>query len=162
MSDIQLQKVTIPSHLEWQTNPGGENNLRIEIYTGNVDVQFSGESTINQENFLTYLPLNNNNQIRKYDAPGPIKTIIAPILVSPIGIQAHEDQEFLGSVDGWNLQLRSQTFNGADSLVLILGFMLAVMNGVILRVGYHVTVTTPLSVGVQPLDITPTTAPHGP
>jgi len=124
MANIQVQNVLVPSRIEWQTSRGGpigEEALRIEIYTGNVVVELSEGKHVNGTNVLTYLPLNNIRQIRTYASIGsaPQPTINSAILVSPIGIQAHEDEEFLSSIDTWALQLRAQTF-GADSVLCLI------------------------------------------
>jgi hypothetical protein len=60
MASLYLKDVTVPSHLEWTVTTGGphgEDQFRIEVYTGNVIVQFPGGDTTKRDTYLTYLPL---------------------------------------------------------------------------------------------------------
>lgn len=170
MASIPLKDITVPGHVEWLVNTGGqqgEDQFRIEVYTGNVDIQFPGGSTIKRDTYYIYLPLSvdpdgTQYHIRHYGPDAAPPAITSAIVVTPLGVQAHEDEEFLGSVDSWDLQLTPQSFPGVDGAppCLILSFDLAVLNGIIIRVGYHVTVTTPLNAAISTLDLKPSHAPQ--
>lgn len=169
MGDIQIQQISVPGYIAWSTNQGGptgELNLRTEIFTGNIDIEWSDTSGKVQENgFLTYLPMDSNNRIRSYGdiaLPNP-PGIVSAILVTPIGIQAHE-KEHLCAVNAWSLKMQQQRFPNVpehpNPYVLTLSILMGLMNGVVLRVGYHVTVTTSLDLNVGIVQLDPTDAPH--
>jgi hypothetical protein len=164
-TSIEVQNVMRGSQVEWRTDTGGphgEDSDRVEVYTGNVIVEYPGPSAIDQLTFYTYLPLR-AAVIRTYgDATAtPAPLFKATILVTPIGINGHE-AEWLASVDDWHLEFLPQSFSVAPSqkfYCLILNFKLAVMNSVILRVGYQVTITTSPDIEVGELALDPTDAP---
>jgi hypothetical protein len=167
MVSIQLQDVTVPGHVEWETTTGGpqgEDQFRIEVYTGNLIVQFPAGDTTKRDTYFTYLPLSVDPDgafyhIRQYGTDTP-PAITSAVVVTPIGVQA--DGKFTASVDTWGLQVTPQSFPGIGGAppCLILSCDLAVRNGVIVRVGYHVTVTTPLSTVIATHDLKPSHAPQ--
>lgn len=156
MASLYLKDVTVPGHVEWETyigGPHGEDQFRIEVYTGNLIVQFPGGDTTKRDTYLTYLPLSINAdgtfEIRRYGTDTP-PTINSAVVVTPVGVSLEEDKT-TASVDTWSLQVTPQSFPaiGGQPPCLILSFDLAVRNGIIIRVGYHVTVTTPLSTNIS-------------
>jgi hypothetical protein len=169
MASIQLQDVTVPGHVEWSVTTGGEqgeDQLRIEVYTGNLIVQFPAGDTTKRDTYFTYLPLSVDPDgafyhIRQYGPDAAPPAINSAIVVTPISVHS-DDKEFTASVDTWGLQVTPQSFPGIGGQppVLILSCDLAVRNGVIIRVGYHVTVTTPLSTAIATHDLKPFHAPQ--
>jgi len=146
--------------------PTGESRFLFEVYTGNVAVGFENtEAPTSGEQFSIYLPLFDNT-IRTYGNPsegeGDIPPLTNAVLVTPVGIQAHEDEEFVCSVDSWKLRLEPQGFQGIGGkpLCLILDFHLSILNGVIHRVGYNVTISTPSPGHLKTIDLTDTARPH--
>jgi hypothetical protein len=174
MASVELKSVTVPAHVEWFVNTGGpqgEDEIRIEVYTGNVIVQFSGADTTKRETFFTYLPMgidpgddpgDGSFLVRQYGkAPDTVLTVSA-IIVTPVGVSLTENDTTF-SVDDWGLQPKPQSFPGiaGHPNCLILNFDLAVRNGVIIRVGYQVTVTTPRNTpNIDTLSLKPSHAPQ--
>ncbi len=118
MPSVSLSNVTSSSHVEWFVTSGGaqgEDQFRIEIYTGNVVVQFSGGDTTHRDTYLTYLPLSvdpdGTTHIRRYGTADAIPAINSAIIVTPVGVSL-EDDDTTASVDAWGLQATPQSFPG--------------------------------------------------
>ncbi len=164
-TSIQIQNVKRGAHVEWMTNTGGksgEEGDRIEVYTGNVIVNDQGTGKILGLNWFNYLPLS-AAVIRTYGDPatGPAPAFNATILVTPIGIHG-QNEEWLASVDDWHLEFLPQKFSVAPRQKFycpVLNYSLNLMNSVILRIGYQVTLVTSRDVQVGELPLDPTDAP---
>jgi hypothetical protein len=167
MAGIPIGQVEFPTHVEWPVvgaGPLGEDSFLFEVYAGNVLIGFQGGRSTEREDFSIYMPLQGNS-IRTYgniSEGDPTPPVGNAILVTPIGFQGHEDEEFVCSVDSFGLRIAPQTFNGigGEPLCLILDFRLAIRNGVIHRVGYNVTVNTPLPGHISGIDLTGAEAPQ--
>ena len=142
MPNLPLRNVT--SHSNFTTrvqSVSGSGDRFHDIYAGDVTVQFQNTGgTTSRETFSVLLPISDNT-IRRYTLGGE-ETFEVTTLVSLGGIIAKEDEEFIGSVDGFRTELRDHQFPGISGTVncLVLSFDLALLNGVILHVGYNVNV----------------------
>jgi hypothetical protein len=163
MSNIEIGRVENPTHVEWSI--AGEENARFEVYAGQVDIGFKGGRAISRVTFSIYLPLKGTT-IRSYgtvaNAKSPRPKIEAAVLVTPNGFKADEDEEFLCAIDAFKLRLEPQIFGGvADrQLCLVLEFDAAIMNGVLQRVGYNVTLRSPLEVKADSITLEGDAAPQ--
>jgi hypothetical protein len=163
MVSVSLNNVIVPSHLEWRVQ--GEDQLLFEIYTGNLIVQFPGGDTTKRDTYSTYLPLSvdpdGSVNIRTYGTDDALPTINSAIVVTPAGASLEKDKTTV-SVDSWALQVTPQSFPGIGGHppCLILSCDLAIRNGIIIRVDYHVTVTTPLSTRLGNVNLDPSAAPQ--
>jgi hypothetical protein len=120
MPSVPLSNVNVPSHVEWFVKTGGalgEDQFRVEIYTGNVVVEFSGGDTTHRDTYVTYLPLSVDSagsfRIRRYGTADVIPAINSAIIVTPVGVSL-EDDDTTFSVDAWGLQAKPQSFPGVD------------------------------------------------
>jgi hypothetical protein len=162
MSGIAINDVQIPGHVEWPikgAGPQGESDFLFEVYTGNVVMHFPGGSQVTRKDFSIYLPLRDNT-IRTYGDNRKV-AFESAVLVTPIGFQAKEDEEFLCSVDAWELAIVPRTFPGVGGkpMCLVLNFSLAIMNGNLFRIGYNVTLSTPRGLKLDSLDLKPDASP---
>ncbi|RTL79133.1 MAG: hypothetical protein EKK29_21950 [Hyphomicrobiales bacterium] len=150
---VTLGNVILPSHVEWRINTGEDQKL-IEVYTGSVVVEHHGGDSTGRGTFFTYLPLSADREgltLRSYGTDTAPSTITSSaILATPVSVSLEEDQTTF-AVDAWGLQLLPQSFPGVGGApqVLILNFDTAIRNGVLIRVGYHVTLTTPLIAAIN-------------
>ena len=161
---IVINQVEIPTHVEWPVSnagPKGEDKFLFEVYTGNTIAQFSGGSTVQRQTFSIYLPVYGNTIYTYGDATqSPLPAFNYAALVTPVAMQAHEDEEFICSVDSWDLRMVQQSLSSGKFYCLVLDFALAVANGVVIRVGYNVTVSTLYSLSHLPNDLDPGSAPQ--
>jgi hypothetical protein len=167
MSIVQAKSITVAGHVEWSaqlTTPG--ENVRIEVYTGNVIIEFPADDTTKRNTYATYLPLQIRDDgtaiIRRYGTGTDVPpSIVFAASVTPTGVSLKEDDTTF-AVDGWKLEAKTQQFPGVsgEPPCLILSFDLAVRNGTMIRVGYSVTVTTPLSLNTGDIELKPTDGPH--
>jgi hypothetical protein len=118
-----------------------------EVYTGNILVAFeqsAGGSVVNFD-CRTFLPTE-GPVLRFYPRNMPFKHAV---LVALTGITAHEDEEFICSIDSWKLALEPQTFSGATAHCWVLRFTILLLNGHLHRVGYHVFLQRPKAIDVD-------------
>jgi len=118
---------------------GSDDRAICEVYTGNIVVAFEqGGNSIVRLDFQTFLPFDGTT-LRFYP-PQQGPWFDPNILVAPIGFTAHEDEEFVCSIDEYKLDVEPQTFPGimGTKLCWVLRFKAALLNGTLHRVGYHV------------------------
>ncbi|MGE3992924.1 hypothetical protein [Pseudorhodoplanes sp.] len=163
MTDIKIGQVDIPTHVEWPIRDN-ETQLLFEVYAGSIALGTNAGTPTTHINFKTYLPLSGNT-IRTYgdtsqsDEPPALE---AALIVTPIGFQAHEDEEFICSVDSFKLYFETQQFTGVGGnlFCLILEFRVGLLNGTLHKIGYNVTLHTPLTTNIHTLDLDDSDAPH--
>jgi hypothetical protein len=173
LGKIPIKNVESVGHFEWRTDsgspsPGGKSGDRVEVYTGNVVVEYQEPDSdqVGQLTFFTFLPFP-GNVVRTYgDESMPTPRLIYTALVTPVGINGHAS-EWLASVDHWNVEFLkggADPFTkhpGKNLLYPALNFQLAVLNTNIIRVGYQVTLVTSASLAVDFASLNGTDIPNG-
>lgn len=142
MASIAINDVEVPTHVESGVFPtiGAQEMVLQEVYAGNIIVQMNnGGAPTSRITYKTFLPLFGNT-VRFY--PGA-EIIESAVMVAPAGFSANEDEQFLCSIDGFDLKLEPQSLPGGNPPCLVLSFDAALLNGTLHRVAYHVTVQTP-------------------
>lgn len=136
MTGLRLDSIDSHGHVEVRVcDVDDEEGLFHESYTGSITVGFKNSGGhVSRDRFEVFLPVS-NNAIRDYDT----SRFQAAAMVSLAGVQATEDEEFVGVVDGFQIGLRPSS-SGGSAQNLVLTVDLAVLNGVIHRVAYNVTV----------------------
>ena len=136
MTSLRLDSIDSLGHVEVRVRDvDDEQDLFHEVYTGSIAVGFkNSDGSVSRDRFEVFLPVSNNS-IRDYDQ----SAFQAAAMVSLAAVQATEDEEFIGSVDGCQVGLRSSS-SGGSTQNLVLTFDLGILNGVIHRVTYNVTV----------------------
>src|SRR5215203_4151766 len=136
---LQAQRIGVRGGLE-TIGQQGRVPVRMEVYTGWVTPRFGAGGSIAHEEARTFLPLNNQQQIRAYQEDSLVDFTVT---VSPATIAPDEDEANLFWVDGApSVALESQSFSGVggNPFCLVLRVDLAGLNMTFHRFTYQVTV----------------------
>lgn len=126
----------------------GEPTQFLEVFTGIIQLGWNAGSTVDRWKIASFLPLSDSTDIHTYDGVS-LFTDNMTCTVSVATFQLHEDEEGLAGVDNSRVVLEPQSFSGVGGSpgCLILVADLALMNGTMHSINYHVTVTYGLGEG---------------
>jgi hypothetical protein len=151
MSRLTLQQVNDPTHLSFigiepGVPPAQDTSIAIEIYAGNIAVQFeNNDGMIVPRNDTCLIPIDKTTLVSYPLSDQDSKLVEITTCVSIANFTTAEDEANLVAVNSAFVKLERQSFPGVSGspLCLVLHVHLAVLNSNIRSIAYNIAVKGP-------------------
>jgi hypothetical protein len=128
-----------------------------EVYSGSINMSIHSHGPIFREQYSILIPMRDAH-IRLYEGGGELQVVP---MVALGAFSGEDDEENLAAVDDFGVLLEPQSIPGVSGSppCLVLYFRVALQNGNLYRVSYHVSVTFKPGSKFDDIDIPPDTVP---